>query len=140
MQNKARRWAVSLAAGALLAMSLTPAPAEEAPMEGLFVVSFSAGPEWRAGVPMSSQSGMRAHGEYMARLHAEGRLYAGGPYMRDDGAAMGEGGLMIVRARSREEVEDILAIDPAITGGLFVPEVMRWRPRFRSDEPLPPWE
>lgn len=133
-----RGWG-ALALGALMAFAAAPSPAEEegASVQGLFIISFSTGPGWRAGEPMSRQPGMREHGAYMAQLFAEGRLYAGGPYMRDDGAEMGEGGMMIVRASSREEVERILAIDPAITGGLFVAHVLRWAPRFREDAPLP---
>lgn len=141
MAKLARRGLIVFA-GALLAGAPSRAQgrSEAEGGEALFIISFSTGPGWREGVPMSRQPGMRAHGEYMARLFAERRLYAGGPFMRDDGAEMGEGGLMIVRASSRAEVEQILAADPAIIGGLFIAQVSRWRPRFRADAPLPPWE
>lgn len=130
-----RRGQVVLSSLAVLAGCAVGAPFDR--VETLFVVSFSPGAAWQDGVPMSQQPGLRAHGENMARLFAEGRIYAAGPYMQDDGAAMGEGGMMIVRARSREEVELMLAADPAIMSGVFVARVARWRPRFREAGPLP---
>lgn len=124
----------------LAACAVTPARAQSAAAlqgEGLFIVSFSAGPAWRTDAPMSEQAGMRAHGENMARLFAEGRIYAAGPYMTDDSAQMGDGGMIIMRGSSREEVERLLSEDPAVAGGLFVAEVTRWWPRFREEGPLP---
>ena len=128
---------------AFVAAAIASAPVHAQPGEygastgGLFIISYTAGPNWREGAPMSQQPGMRAHGEYITGLFAEGLIFAAGPYMQDDGVNMGEGGLIIVRAENREAVDAIVAADPAVTGGLFVPQVSRWWPRFRTGAPLP---
>jgi len=134
MLDLARRGIIGLAAFMAVAAGARAAAQSRS---GLFIIRFSAGPGWLAGAPMSQQPGLRAHGEYMARLFAAQRLYAGGPFMQDDGAAMGEGGMMIVHAERLDEVEAILAADPAIVSGVFAAEVVRWRARFRAEAPLP---
>jgi uncharacterized protein YciI len=67
----------------------------------------------------------------MAQLQAEGRLFAGG------GSVGADGGLAIVLAADIEEARAVLAADPAVVSGIFVGELRQWRPRFRSDDPLP---
>ncbi|MGD9980638.1 MAG: YciI family protein [Hyphomonadaceae bacterium] len=96
----------------------------------LFLFQYSRGPAWRDGVPMRQQ-GLGPHGAYMQQLQSEGRLYAGGGYASDDG------GMAIITAANIEEARAILAADPAIVSGIFVAELREWRPRFRSDAPLP---
>jgi uncharacterized protein len=120
-----------VAAAALLALAATPACAQspEAPQH-LFLFQYSPGPAWRAGVPMRQQ-GLGSHGAYMQRLQDEGRLFAGGGYVGEDG------GMAIVSAASLEEARAMLAADPAITSGIFVAELRQWLPRFRSEQALP---
>ena len=73
---------------------------------------------------------LRAHGAYHARLLREGRSFAGGGYVGEDG------GLAIVRAASVEEARAMLAADPAIASGVFAAELRQWAPRFHGDGPL----
>ena len=54
-----------------------------------------------------------AHREYMARLHADGRLVACGPFTD------GSGALYIYETGSLAEAEEILAADPYHVGGVF---------------------
>lgn len=54
-----------------------------------------------------------AHREYMARLHADGRLVACGPFTD------GSGGLFIYETGSLATAEQILADDPYQVGGVF---------------------
>ncbi|HEY6492439.1 MAG TPA: YciI family protein [Trebonia sp.] len=54
-----------------------------------------------------------AHREYMARLHADGRLVAGGTFTDCTGA------LYIYEAGSLAAAEQILADDPYQIGGVF---------------------
>jgi hypothetical protein len=96
----------------------------------LYLFQYSPGPAWREGVPMRQQ-GMGPHGAYMQQLQDEGRLFAGGGYASDDG------GMAIVTAAGIEEAAAMLAADPAIQSGIFVAELRHWRPRFRTDTPLP---
>jgi len=130
LRHVARRAvAVSLAAAILGCANARQTDTEQAPLQ-LFVFQYSRGPAWRDGVPMRQQ-GLAPHGAYMQQLQDEGRLYAGGGYASDDG------GMAIVTAANIEEARAILAADPAITSGIFVAELREWRPRFRSDAPLP---
>lgn len=121
-----------------VAVVLTPACAtaqqsqtEAAATQQLFLFQYSRGPAWREGVPMREQ-GLAGHAAYMRQLQDEGRLFAGGGYVSDDG------GMAIVICANIDEARAILAADPAITSGIFVAELRHWRPRFRTDEPLPP--
>jgi uncharacterized protein len=54
-----------------------------------------------------------AHREYMARLQADGRLVAYGPF------ADGSGALLICETSSLSTAEEILAADPYQIGGVF---------------------
>lgn len=126
--------------GAIAALALVLAPAcasgvaqaqtETQTAHQLFLFQYSRGPAWREGVPMREQ-GLAPHGAYMQQLQNEGRLFAGGGYASDDG------GMAVVVCANIEEARALLAADPAITSGIFVAELRHWRPRFRTDDPLP---
>jgi uncharacterized protein len=120
-----RVFAAALFAAPACAAAQTPEPAMQ-----LFLFQYAPGPAWRPGAPMRDQ-GLGPHGAYMQRLEDEGRLFAGGGYVNADG------GMAIIIAASFDEARDMLAADPAITSGIFVAELRHWRPRFRTDQPLP---
>ena len=105
-----------------------PEPAAAAPRQ-LFLFLYRPGPAWRAGRPMREQD-LRAHAAYHARLLGEGRGFAGGGYVGEDG------GLAIVRAAGIEEARAMLAADPAIQNRVFAAELRQWAPRFHNDAPL----
>lgn len=111
------------------ASAQTHAPAASAAQQ-LFLFQYSRGPAWREGVPMREQ-GLGPHAAYMQQLQDQGRLFAGGGYASDDG------GMAIVTAADIDEARAMLAADPAITSGIFVAELRHWRPRFRTEAPLP---
>lgn len=119
----------------LLALTLAcaPAPAQPepapAPPRQLFLFLYSPGPAWRTGRPMREQD-LRDHAAYHARLLREGRGFAGGGFVGE------EGGLAIVRAASLEEARAMLAADPAIRNGVFIADLRQWAPRFHSEAPL----
>ena len=54
-----------------------------------------------------------AHREYLARLHADGRLVACGPFTD------GSGALYIYETGSLADAQEILAADPYHIGGVF---------------------
>ncbi|NGO72217.1 YciI family protein [Streptomyces boncukensis] len=63
-----------------------------------------------------------AHREILARLHAEGRLLAAGPWDDDSGA-------LLVFPGDRAELDRLLAADPYYrTPGVEVVRVCTWRP------------
>lgn len=124
-----RRRNVLIATLAAIAGAQQPGAAQT-PERELFLFIYRPGPAWREGVPMREQ-GLGPHGAYMQQLLNEGRLFAGGGFMSDDG------GMAIVRCADIEEARAMLAADPAITSGIFTAVLRHWRPRFRTDEPLP---
>lgn len=122
-------------ASLLLALLLAGMPAPAQPEPGaaaprqLFLFLYRPGPAWRAGRPMREQD-LRAHGAYHAQLLREGRSFAGGGYVGE------EGGLAIVRAADLAEARAMLAADPAIRSGVFAAELRQWAPRFHNAQPL----
>jgi uncharacterized protein YciI len=121
----------------LLALMLAGAPAPAPPAAEpattaprlLFLFLSRPGPAWRAGRPMREQD-LRAHAAYHAQLLRDGRSFAGGGYVGEDG------GVAIVRAAGVDEARAMLAADPAIQNGVFVAEFRQWAPRFHSGAPL----
>lgn len=118
-----------LLAGAEAQPAARTAPAAATAPRQLFLFLYRPGPAWRAGRPMREQD-LRAHGAYHAQLLREGRSFAGGGYVGEDG------GLAIVRAASMDEARAMLAADPAIRNGVFVAELRQWSPRFHGAAPL----
>ena len=116
-------------AGAQAQAPAPPQPAAATAPRQLFLFLYRPGPAWRAGRPMREQD-LRAHGAYHARLLREGRSFAGGGYVGEDG------GLAIVRAASLDEARAMLAADPAIQSGVFAAELRQWAPRFHGPAPL----
>lgn len=117
--------ALALATGMLIAQ-----PAHAAADAPLFAVIYRPGPAWKPGLPMAQQD-LRAHGGYIARLAAEGRVVAGGGWVGVDG------GMAVLRCADAEEAARLLA-DPAITSGVFQADLRRWSPRFGVDADLVP--
>ncbi|QUC62362.1 hypothetical protein IOD14_39435 [Streptomyces sp. A2-16] len=78
-------------------------------------LAFTPAPERLAARP--------AHRAALGRLHAEGKLFAAGPWADDQGA-------MLVFAVERAELEEILAADPYYrsTPGVEVRAVREWAP------------
>ena len=118
-----------LLAGAGAQPAAQAEPAAAAAPRQLFLFLYRPGPAWRAGRPMREQD-LRAHGAYHAQLLREGRSFAGGGYVGEDG------GLAIVRAANLDEARAMLAADPAILNGVFVAELRQWAPRFHGPAPL----
>lgn len=105
------------------------AQTEAAPAVQLFVVRYAPGPAWIEGRPMAEQD-LRPHGAYYRDLLERGHVFAAGGFA-------GEGGMAILQAPDMEAAQAIVAADPAIVSGVFVGDLQQWRPRFRTDAPLP---
>ena len=66
---------------------------------------------------------LEAHWAYLRRLHAEGKLVVAGPsWTGDDPYGVG-----VFDLRERDEVEALLAEDPAITSGAMQAEIRPMR-------------
>lgn len=122
---------LALTMGMLMSAAAVPATAAPDPAQPLFAFIYRPGPAWKPGLPMAQQD-LRAHGGYIAKLTAEGRVVAAG------GWAGADGGMAVLRAADADEAARLLAADPAITGGIFVADLRRWSPRFGVDADLVP--
>lgn len=122
-----------LAAGLLSVVTIctTSTLAAAGAPDQLFLFTYRPGPAWKAGMPMAQQD-LRPHGQYMARLAAEGQVLAAGGFTDADG------GMAIVRAENGEAAERLLAADPAIISGVFQASLRAWRPRFGQPPLVPP--
>ena len=125
---RAAALALTFALGTLMT---TPAQAAPDAAQPLFAFIYRPGPAWKPGLPMAQQD-LRAHGGYIARLAAEGRVVAGGGWVGVDG------GMAVLRAADLDEANRLLAADPAITSGVFQADLRRWQPRFGIDADLVP--
>jgi len=86
------------------------------------VVFHRPGTKWEVGVDFREQEGIGAHVGHYARLHQEGKLAMGGPFLSED-----RGGMMIAAAEmSQEELDAFAAADPAVQAGLLEYEVVAW--------------
>lgn len=65
------------------------------------------------------------HLEFVARLSADGCLFAAGPFLTRDGEATGEG-MFILRADEVAEAETIAAADPFHQAGVRSFDVRKW--------------
>lgn len=76
-----------------------------------------------------SQKLMGAHIEYLGKLYDEGRLLMAGPF------GVGEEGMLILKAASKEEALALLHGDPSIAAGLMEPRFLRpwWAAFSRPD-------
>jgi uncharacterized protein len=84
-------------------------PGRDPQPDSMKVVNYAA----YAAVPWRVAGLRPAHREYLARLHADGRLVACGPFTD------GSGGLYIYETGSLAEAGEILAADPYHIGGVF---------------------
>lgn len=88
------------------------------------VVFHLPGSKWKPGLNFKDQQEdlVREHVQHYAKLHEQGKLLLGGPYLDID-----SGGMMITTPEvTREELEEFAVSDPAVIGGLLAFEVKTW--------------
>jgi uncharacterized protein YciI len=91
----------------------------------LFAVIRSRGPAWQDSLDLESQVDWEPHASFMNALHREGFIVFGGPLAGTPDV------LLIVRAKSSEEIVSRLASDPwTVTGLLEVSRVVPWTLRL----------
>ncbi len=94
-----------------------------------FVVLHTPGPKWQYGVDYRQQDGVSEHVGHYLKLHEQGKLELGGPFLLPD-----VGGMMITTKEvSLEEIEAFAAEDPAVKSGLLVYEVRPWMTPMEHD-------
>ena len=98
-------------------------------MSQLFAVMRARGPAWQDARPMEGQADWAGHAAFMNALATERFVLLGGPLEGTSDV------LLIVRARSPEEIRSRLALDPwEVTGLLRVTRVTPWTLRLGALE------
>ncbi|SFU43471.1 YciI family protein [Pseudoduganella namucuonensis] len=69
---------------------------------------------------------LEAHLQWAIAAEQRGELFASGPFVEEGGAPGALGGMSIVRASSMEEAQQILARDPFIREGVYLPSIRKW--------------
>ena len=96
-------------------------------MKQLFAVIRSRGPAWQASRPLEDQEAWDAHASFMNALQKEGFVVLGGPLEGTCDV------LLIVRAKTADEIADRLSADPWAGRDLLrVSRVTPWNLRLGS--------
>ena len=122
MRSASRRHFMQLGAAAVAGLAAGDATAAEspAPMRTVYLVIYRPGPNWLPGKPTSAQP-LREHGRYMLNLYREGRLRLAGSFGDESGGAAA------FEADDDAAAQAIVAADPAVTAGVMIGELRRWR-------------
>jgi uncharacterized protein YciI len=87
-----------------------------------YVVFHRPGPKWQSGLDFREQDGVGDHVQHYLKLHQQGKLELGGPFLLQDA-----GGMMVAtKDVSEKEIEAFAAADPAVQSGLLTYEVRSW--------------
>ena len=94
-----------------------------------FVVIHKPGLKWQYGVDFRQQEGVGEHVQHYLKLHEQGKLQLGGPFLLPD-----VGGMMITTKEvAQEEIEAFASDDPAIKSGLLIYEIRPWITAMEHD-------
>jgi uncharacterized protein YciI len=87
-----------------------------------YVVFHTPGPKWQPGADFREQEGVSEHVQHYLKLHGQGKLELGGPFLLED-----MGGMMVAtKDVSQEELEAFAAADPAVQSGVLLYEIRAW--------------
>ena len=87
-----------------------------------YVVFHKPGPQWQHGIDFREQAGVEQHVQHYLKLHEQGKLELGGPFLLQDA-----GGMMVAtKDVSQSELETFAASDPAVQSGLLTYEIRPW--------------
>ena len=87
-----------------------------------FVIIHKPGPRWQYGVDFRQQEGVSEHVQHFLKLHQQGKLELGGPFLLPD-----VGGMMVTTKEvSQKEIEAFADADPAVQSGLLIYEIRPW--------------
>jgi len=87
-----------------------------------YVVFHRPGPKWQTGADFREQEDVSAHVQHYLKLHEQGKLEFGGPFLLQDAGGM----IVATKDVSQEELEAFAAADRAVQAGLLMCEVRLW--------------
>jgi uncharacterized protein YciI len=91
-----------------------------APANSAFLVVYRPGPTFKVGKPLKEQD-LKAHGQYMLDLYAQGAVLSGGGFVDDSGGAW------VANAADLAAAQALVQNDPAVRTGLFLYDLHPWR-------------
>jgi uncharacterized protein YciI len=94
-----------------------------------YVVFHKPGPKWQHGVDFREQDGVGEHVQHYLKLHKQGKLELGGPFLLQDAGGM----IVATRDVSQDELDAFAADDPAVRSGLLIYEVRPWLTAMEHD-------
>ncbi len=87
-----------------------------------YVVFHTPGPKWQQNIDFREQEGVGEHVQHYLKLHEQGKLELGGPFLLPDA-----GGMMVATKEvSQDELDAFAASDPAVEAGLLIYEIRPW--------------
>lgn len=92
-----------------------------------YVLFHSPGDKWLKEISFREQPGIMEHVQYMSSFLKDKTLLIGGPFPDDTG------GMMIIRAESKEAAESIAFRDPAVKNELLKVSVRPWIAALKSE-------
>jgi uncharacterized protein len=93
--------------------------------DSIFLVIYRPGPSWVPGKTVHEQR-LKEHGKYMLSLYEKGSMKSAGPFTDNTGGAV------VLEVNGDTEARAIVAEDPAVKSGVFLPEIHPWA--------LVPWD
>ena len=94
-----------------------------------YVVFHTPGPAWKLGIDFREQEGVSDHVQHYLKLHEQGKLELGGPFLLQEAG----GKMVATKDVSRDELESFAADDPAVKAGLLAFEVRPWFTAMEHD-------
>ena len=90
------------------------------------VVLYRRGRNWREGVALGEQAGLREHIAFLTALHRDGVLEQAGPFTRMDASVDDELIGLGVFAGDAAAVAEIVRADPAVVAETLAADVRDW--------------
>jgi uncharacterized protein YciI len=115
-----------IACGAPAGPAAPAAPAKKFSMRSYTFVLLKRGPAWTAEDTPASKKVFEGHMANIQAMGKAGKLVLAGPFdaPADDKAAYA--GLFVLDVKSDDEARALLANDPAVQSGRFIPELRSW--------------
>jgi len=103
-----------------------PAPPAKDVMHRYYVVLLRRGPAWTPErTPETAKLG-EGHMENIRKMAAAGKLVVAGPFEAPEGDRAALAGIFVFDVATQEEVQALVAGDPAVAAGRFAVEILPW--------------
>ena len=101
-------------------------PADKDVMHRYYMVLLRRGPAWTADKTPESQKLGEGHMANIHKMAAAGKLIVAGPFEAPEGDRSALAGVFVFDVATKQEVEALVAGDPAVAAGRFTVEILPW--------------